>query len=87
MNKFVVARKRREHAQEESPRYYEYWNGDNSWGDYAVNYKGRRKVICRKYNSKDVAMSIAESLAQHSEYVYLVIEVDEDDFVEMEYWV
>lgn len=87
MNKFVVARKLREHAQEESPAYYEYWNGNDPWGDYAVNYKGRRKVIVRKYSSKDTAMSIAEALAQQAEYVYMVIEVDEDDFVEMEYWV
>lgn len=76
MNTFVISRKPIQFTNYDSPMYYEYWNGDDPWGDYSY---------CRHYESKDEAISIASSLAQHIEYLYFVEEIDEDGFVLMEY--
>ena len=46
---------------------------------------GGEYVQARRYDSKEEAMQVAESLAMHSEFVYQVEEVDECDFVLKEY--
>ena len=76
MRTFIVSRKPYEHKDNDDPQYYEYWNGDEPWGEY---------VQARRYDSKEEAMQVAESLAMHSEFVYQVEEVDEWDFVLKEY--
>lgn len=73
---FVVSRKPYEHKDQDDPQYYEYWNGNEPWGEYAQ---------ARHYDSKDVAMRIAEAIATHREFVYQVEEVDEYGFVLKEY--
>lgn len=73
---FVVSRKPYEHKDQDDPQYYEYWNGNEPWGDY---------MQARHYDSKDVAMRIAEAIAMHREFCYLVEEVDEYGFVVMAY--
>lgn len=75
---FVVSRKPYEHKDQDDPQYYEYWNGNEPWGDY---------MQARHYDSKDVAMRIAEAIATHHEFVYQVEEVDEYGFVLEEYCV
>lgn len=76
---FVVSRKPYEHKDKDDPRswfcvaqHYEYWSGNESWGEYAQ---------ARHYDSKDVATSIMEAIAMHREFVYQVEEVDEYGFV------
>lgn len=73
---FVVSRKPYEYKDQEDLKYYEYWNGNEPWGEYAQ---------ARHYDSKDVAMRIAEAIAMHREFVYQVEEVDEYGFVVMAY--
>lgn len=72
---FVVSRKPYEHKDKNDPQYYEYWNGNESWGEYAQ---------ARHYDSKDVATSIMEAIATHRDFVYQVEEVDEYGFVHTE---
>lgn len=69
---FVVSRKSYEHKDHNNSAYYEYWNGNEPWGEY---------MQARHYDSKDVAMSIMEAIAMHREFVYQVEEVDEYGFV------
>lgn len=69
---FVVSRKLYEHKDHNNSAYYEYWNGNEPWGEY---------MQARHYDSKDVAMSIMEAIAMHREFVYQVEEVDEYGFV------
>ena len=76
---FIVSRKPYEHKDKDDPQswfcraqHYEYWNGNEPWGEY---------MQARHYDSKDVAMSIMEAIAMHREVVYQVEEVDECGFV------
>lgn len=73
---FVVSRKPYEYKDQEDLKYYEYWNGNEPWGDY---------MKARHYDTKEMAMSIAESLATHCEFVYRVEEIDYCGFVVREY--
>ena len=73
---FIIARKPIKYAEEDSPAHEEYWSGNEPWADYER---------ARHYDTKDDAMSVAESIATHCEYVYRVIEIASDGFVECEY--